>query len=287
MFVVFLNEGLTKNMISACFRYLSIICLINLINTQQTKDAAYLMHYWPIENRQMTDIMGNAHMIQGSNVAYTADRYGNPDSTLALNDGWTQVDANFYFSATQFTLSAWVYPKDIKFSASLLEFDYAIQLALSSDSNLKPFFKINNELNCSTLVESNVALVNEEWQMLTATFDGSIMSIYINSTLTANATLNCTWSEIVRTNCVIGKSVLNNGTSKSYVDDIRLFNVSLTPIQIQDLMTNNNASVELTRMAESITTTDISTHVVNTAKSSLCIGKLKKKLAIFVAKTNF
>jgi hypothetical protein len=43
----------------------------------------YMTHYWPIENGQMNDKIGSAHMIQGSLTSFTADRFGNVETDNA------------------------------------------------------------------------------------------------------------------------------------------------------------------------------------------------------------
>ncbi len=51
----------------------------------------YLTHYWPIENGTMLDAIGSAVMSQGNLTSFTTDRFGNENSALALNGGWTQL----------------------------------------------------------------------------------------------------------------------------------------------------------------------------------------------------
>ena len=49
----------------------------------------YLTHYWPICDGQMLDQIGMANMIQGNLTSFTLDRFGNANSALALNGGYT------------------------------------------------------------------------------------------------------------------------------------------------------------------------------------------------------
>ena len=51
----------------------------------------FLTHYWPICNGTMKDVVGGDDMTQGSLTSFAADRFGNVNSALALNGGWTQV----------------------------------------------------------------------------------------------------------------------------------------------------------------------------------------------------
>ena len=82
----------------------------------------YLTNYWSFENGQMTDMIGKANMIQGNLTSFTTDRFGNMNSSLALNGGWTQVPSGVYFNTPEFTISAWVYPFKVGSSACLIDF---------------------------------------------------------------------------------------------------------------------------------------------------------------------
>jgi hypothetical protein len=63
----------------------------------------------------MKDLIGSADMTQGSLTSFTMDRFGNANSALALNGGWTQVPAGVYFDSIEFTISVWVYPNECGF----------------------------------------------------------------------------------------------------------------------------------------------------------------------------
>jgi hypothetical protein len=67
----------------------------------------YLTHYWPISNGAMLDQIGKSHMTQGSSTFFTfftTDRFGNANSALALNGGWTQVPAGVLLQYTIYIL---------------------------------------------------------------------------------------------------------------------------------------------------------------------------------------
>jgi len=42
-----------------------------------------LVNYWPIFDGNMSDVIGSAHMSQGSSTSFTLDRFGNANSALA------------------------------------------------------------------------------------------------------------------------------------------------------------------------------------------------------------
>ncbi len=46
----------------------------------------------------MSDHIGSSHMTQWNFTSFTADRFGNVNSALALNGEWTQVPNGYYFN---------------------------------------------------------------------------------------------------------------------------------------------------------------------------------------------
>ena len=70
----------------------------------------YLTHYWPIENGEMRDIIDSKDMEQGNLTSFIEDRFGNVNSALALNGGYTQIPSGVYFNSPELTISAWIHP---------------------------------------------------------------------------------------------------------------------------------------------------------------------------------
>jgi len=210
----------------------------------------------------MNDHIGSAHMTQGNLTTFTLDRFGNNNSALALNGGWTQVPAGIYFDTPEFTISAWVYPQQVGSWARLIDFvrdtsQDIIVLTLDSNNHYCPsafIGPLNLEIKASSL-----CLTSSQWQLLTATFDGQTFSIYINGSLSVSGIKSSTFSQlppINRTLNYVGKSNLyGDGYSFSYVDDLRFYKKSLTQQEIVDLMMMNDVSNAICSM----TTTPAST----------------------------
>ena len=91
-----------------------LLKIINMLQITVIHSASLddnLTHYWPITYCNMNDLIGNAHMSQGANTTFVSDRFGNENSALNLNGGWTQVPPGIYFNSPQITITAWVYPQ--------------------------------------------------------------------------------------------------------------------------------------------------------------------------------
>ncbi len=213
----------------------------------------YLTHYWPILNGTMLDTIGSSHMTQGNLTSFASDRFGNTNSALALNGGWTQVPGGVYFDSSEFTISLWIYPKSIGSYARVIDFgngpsDNIIGVTLSDAATLKPYAKIYIGTIGIFKSLSNQSLTLNTWQFLTATFNGTTASIYLNGTLKASDTRNQSYvlSYLIRTKCYIGRSnFAGDGYSSSYVDDLRFYSKSLTQTEIIEVMYDNRTCNDL------------------------------------------
>ena len=207
----------------------------------------YLTHYWPFFDGKMNDEIGTAHMTQGSLTSFVSDRFGNANSALALNGGWTQVPSGVYFDSTAFSISVWVYPQQVSSYSRIIDFGNGqssdnILFALSNGNTLQPYFYFFNGSITLFSTTSKQNLTLNEWQFLTATFNSTHLSIYLNAKLTACPYNKKTLSYVLRTKCYIGKSNwAGDGYSYSILDDLRFYNKSLSQTEILDLMNYYNS----------------------------------------------
>ena len=199
-----------------------------------------MTHYWPISNGQMNDSVGTANMIQGASTTFTSDRFGNPDSALNLNEGWTQVPSGVYLESPQFTVSVWVYPKQVRANARIFEFGNGIAqdsilLGLSVANTLEPFSKVYIGSNKIAEVFPYTFLNNDQWQLLALTYDGTYLKIYINGLVNDQFQVDFTPPTVNRKQNYIGKSAdLSVGYSSSYLDDLKFYNICLTTSEINN-----------------------------------------------------
>jgi hypothetical protein len=61
-------------------------------------------------------------MTQGNATYFTLDRFGNQNSALALNGGWTHVPPGIYFDTPEFTISVLVYPQQAGYNSKVIDF---------------------------------------------------------------------------------------------------------------------------------------------------------------------
>jgi uncharacterized protein len=216
----------------------------------------------------MNDSIGSAHMTQGNSTTFTLDRFGNNNSALSLSGGWTQVPAGIYFDTPEFTISVCVYPKQIGSWSRVIDFAngqalQGIRFPFNIGGN-DCFPSVVIEYTSNIRVDSPQQCALNQWNLLTATFDGRAMKIYINGSLTATNTLssNIVMPRLTRTQNYVGKSNWNgDGYSYSFIDELRFYNKSLTQSQIFELMLLND---EINVNACRSTTTATSTSTIST-----------------------
>ena len=229
-------------------------CLLFFIeNACALSSDKYLTHFWPIINCQMTDIVGSSDMIQGNMTEFIGDRFNQTNSALNLNGGWTQVPNGIYFNSPEFTISAWVYPKQVGLWARLMDFGNGQQednIFITLDSGTgggstdgRSTFSIWIG-TWAQLMSPWPGMAQNKWQMLTATFNGTTMSLYVNGNLVSSGSNPMIMNNLNRTNCYFGKSNLgsNDGFSSSYLDEIRFYNKSFTQEEIIELMNQNETT---------------------------------------------
>jgi hypothetical protein len=226
----------------------------------------------------MSDIKGLAHMSQGSSTSFTLDRFGNVNSALALNGGYTQVPSGYYFNSPQFSFAAWVYPSTVGSWARIFDFgtsgstqENSVHLSFTSYALNCPEFVIFNQSTIAIgSTQSQIPLEQNKWNFITVTYNGSQWSFFINGTL-VNSTqvLSSQIPKVQRASNFFGKSHYpNDGFSWSYLDEIRFYNLSLTQSQIIDLMNENGHINSFSACPYITTTTSTFTTTISTPTSS-------------------
>ena len=231
----------------------------------------HLTNYWPISNGQMNDLVGNANMQQGASTTFTTDRFGNPNSALNLNGGWTRVPAGVYFNAAQFSITVWIYPQTVGYYARLIGTPLDnILVAFDTGNNNKPELAICPSTGCPYVVASTNTLALNQWQFLVSTFDGAYLKIYINNTMTGSVAATYSLPNLNRANNYIGQSCAlgGNGYSYTYIDDLRFYNISLNITQLHDLMGLDDLTTSTTTTTTSTTTTSTTTTTTSTFTTS-------------------
>ena len=173
-------------------------------------------------------------------VAYTymdVDRSGTPNSALNLNGSYTQVPPNVYFSS-EFSITAWLYPNSVTPYSRLIDFGNGpnnnnIIFSISEGSTMQPYFHIYGYGQKT----AGKALSLQIWSFICATFDGTTLIIYINGVNVGSTIISTQRTPSILSQNYIGKSNwAGDGYTSSLIDELRIYNRSLTLAEINQLM---------------------------------------------------
>ena len=159
-------------------------------------------------------------------------------------DGYIDCGA-YNLSGAQATISAWIKPysfQTISVIAGMEDTPLASTLLLrlgdSGLANNKPQFVLYQDnqlkLNASTGLEA------DKWYLITGTYDGSDMRLYINGVEDASTPLSGDYKANSTFN--IGGDLAGTGTFNGTIDDVTVRNRSLTAAEVLDLYRLRNGS---------------------------------------------
>lgn len=201
--------------------------------------AAYMTHYWPIEN-DLKDYKGTNNLWPGviGGVTLAPDRLGNTNSSVLINNAFLAMPTDVYFNSS-FTVMAWVKPFSTIGQGRLLDCGFGqtdnVIVMISSGNSNRPAAQIFRGSNSRPVVESSTAIDLNEWGHLAVTFEDKTMTIYVNGSVTANQTYADVWTPlgVSRPMCYLGKSNWADAYVKAYFDEIKIFNAALSIDQVQ------------------------------------------------------
>jgi hypothetical protein len=206
-----------------------------------------LVHYWPF-NSHIQDVIGGAHLLNGSNASLINDRYGRPLSALSLNNGTYKMPARNYFLKTNFSFTCWVNLKMYDFYSSLIEFNEVsrrsyVTFLLSANPFSKPKILIRNSgtYDASTRLWSNRQLILNQWIHFGVTYEYPYTNLYYNGSLDSTYSSNQQTFNLTRSFNCIGCSLEYPSDLNLYgqIDELKIFDRALTQEEIEFEMNNN------------------------------------------------
>ena len=231
-----------------------------------------MVNHWPIQNNTL-DIKGNAHLYNGVNVPFTTDR--NEKSAIRLTYGYYQVPAGVYFSG-DFTISVWIRLNKLVNWARIIDFGNGapsnnIILASSNVASGQPILILYNNTSTNTRVATGSSLKIGNWTHIAFTLNGSIGKIYMNGTFAA-LTPFLRPINISRSLNYVGKSNwATNENLNADLDDLMIFNRSLSESEINELMGLSITTTTTTTTSSTTSTTSTSTSSTSTSSTSTLI----------------
>jgi hypothetical protein len=218
----------------------------NYVKQPYDLPTSELTNYWPFNNNYL-DMVGNAHMYGGtpiSGISFVKDRYGIDSSALYLKNAYLNLPNGVYISG-DFTLSVWVKLISITNNSSrLLSISndkiyldsILFSLGVASLTETKPFFLISDTNYTVFRYFQSTALVINTWQNLVYRLNGSKLTMFIDGNVVGTTNCPIIPQNVIRNNVQFGsRSNLLSETSDFHLDELRLYNRSLTDDEIKML----------------------------------------------------
>ncbi len=198
-----------------------------------------LIAYYPFSNNT-DDVSGNQLHGQGTGIAFVPDRNGVPNRAAYFNGGTQNVRvANSPILNVQnaITASCWFNAARLADKETFLlshgSWQNRWKLSFTPERNLR--WTVNTLTTIADL-DAPTPFVIDSFYYITATYDGSLMAIYVNGNLAAYKSLTGN----IRTTSLdflIGQMLPDNAeyNFKGVIDEVKLFNYALTPTAITTL----------------------------------------------------
>ncbi|MEN8251083.1 MAG: FISUMP domain-containing protein, partial [Bacteroidota bacterium] len=264
------SAGIIRNRLDKAMAF-SVRCLQNF----SPLDDGLVAHY-PFSGSPF-DVSGNGNNGIITNAELSTDRFNNAISAYSFNG----IDAGINFghnSSQQFTnqlsLVAWVNPSELKSLEQMViskwgDVDESFYLAIDNTGN--PFGKIRFTDSQEVTITSNTDLPLNNWSMITMTYDGDSVYLYVNDTKTFSV-LETRDIHSGTLDLIIANDNTGNLPFKGSIDDVRVYNRSLTALEIDSLYYENSWDIA-----------DIGTFTINEQTRETKIDKAAGTVLIEVA----
>ena len=180
----------------------------------------------------MTDVSGNGHHGVITAATWTTGKFG---SALAFNGTSARVtvsDSAALRLTTGMTLSAWVNPSTTALAWREVIYKGSDTYYLEASSPFNGAWAAGGTVGTNVTAYGPTALTNNAWSHLAATYDGAVLRLYING-VEAGQVLRSGALATSSFPMEIGGNGLNGQFFQGKIDEVRLYNVALTPAQIQ------------------------------------------------------
>ena len=176
-----------------------------------------------------TDVVGKADLYCGTNIAFTYDRFCNPNSAIYFKKGYLQVPPGSYFSG-DFTVTAWINLRSYQHYSRIIDFgngennDNVILGFNGLTYNLRGEIRSAQSQSQKILIASSVSIQLNQWYHVAFVLSGTNGIIYVNGSLAANGVLNVP-NDVKRSSNYIGKSNWNNNdrNADAVYDDLKIY----------------------------------------------------------------
>ena len=227
-----------------CGSLTSSIAEVNVLSSGGNDITDGLVFHVPLDG-SMAEVANN--ISNNFTVAFpgVADRFGNPQgaANFASAIGGVQYQSQGFLpvGSAAYSISLWFY--------GMLDQQYTFVgwgINSNNQSNrieTREGRQLNNYWYANDLVTPNNSYAVNQWQLVTATWDGSTQRIYVNGAQVASR-VPSTPQNVANTPMILG-SLSSSGAVPCYLDDVRVYNRALSPGEITALFEASEETVSV------------------------------------------
>ncbi|UOQ55711.1 endo-beta-N-acetylglucosaminidase [Hymenobacter cellulosivorans] len=187
-----------------------------------------------------TNAAGRDSLLRTGYITVVAPGSSGGNTSLTFDGATKYVDAGpINLTGSALSMECWLKPNGFKasspFISSVMGMEDGANTALVrlgdaglAANRLQFVMQVNGT---SRKVNSPTSLSAGTWYHVAATFDGSVMRLYLNGQL--NASLNVTGSFVANSNFFLGRNFDNSRVLNGTLDEVRVWTRALTPAEIQ------------------------------------------------------
>ncbi|MEO8428044.1 MAG: LamG-like jellyroll fold domain-containing protein, partial [Verrucomicrobiota bacterium] len=204
--------------------------------TVTPQSGSGLVGYWRLDDAPGTAASDSSGFNnQGSLVngpLWTTGQIGGALSFDGVDDYISVNNSSSLNPVTQITLSAWIRPTSTAASSEIISKENNVNnqyyLRLQGGNKIR-FTVAGTVLNGTTTLSANT------WYLVTGTYDGSLMKVYVNGFLDATATAALSMVDNGLNVRLGARQYTTPLTFNGLIDDVRIYNRALTPAEVQAL----------------------------------------------------
>ncbi|UOQ71496.1 endo-beta-N-acetylglucosaminidase [Hymenobacter cellulosilyticus] len=186
-----------------------------------------------------TNAAGRDSLTRTGYITVVAPGSSGGNTSLSFDGATKYVDAGpINLTGSALSMECWLKPNGFKatspFISSVMGMEDGANTALvrlgdaNQAANRLQFVMLVNGI--ARKVNSPTDLLAGTWYHVAATFDGSVMRLYLNGQL--NASLNATGSFVANSNFFMGRNFDNSRVLNGALDEVRVWTRALTPAEI-------------------------------------------------------
>ncbi len=255
VYTVAITENSCSASLSATVNVLPAPIQVGQIQTLPVSLNTGLILHYPM-NGNSNDASGSGlNGVSNAGVTPALNRFDEVGQALRFNgtNGFIDVPDGVYFTGGDFSISAWINPTAWNTWSRVLDFGNGpnnnnILLAATNGTVGRPAVQIYNGTTPGTVHTSPVGVTAPigQWTHLVFTHQGGLSTLYLNGVAVVSGTHPAPVN-ILRTICYIGRSNwAQDGYYNGVMDDLRVYNRSLSTEEIALLTMEQNEALSIT-----------------------------------------